>query len=72
MRNNLIQSCGVLYHGCVGIWVGLANNTEVSHNLIRDLQIGRQGSGVQLMPGEERPTLPPLEELLKEADEGGM
>ncbi|MBT8080842.1 MAG: type II secretion system secretin GspD [Gammaproteobacteria bacterium] len=49
-----------------------AIETNQKYNLIRDLQIGRQGSGVQLMPGEERPTLPPLEELLNEADEGGM
>jgi hypothetical protein len=37
VRNNLVERCGEVYLGCVGVWVGLANGTEVSHNLIRFL-----------------------------------
>ncbi len=41
VRNNLVQACGVVLHGCVGIWLGIANDTDISHNLIRSLpQIG--------------------------------
>ncbi len=38
--------------------------TNTKYNLIRGLQQGQQGQGVQLMPGEERPMLPPIEEYL--------
>lgn len=37
VNNNLIEHCGEVFHGCVGLWVGLANNIEVSHNLLRYL-----------------------------------
>ncbi len=35
VRNNLIEHCGEVFHGCVGVWAGLANTTDISHNLIR-------------------------------------
>ncbi len=35
IRNNLIQYTGQVLHGTDGIWVGMANTTTVSHNLIR-------------------------------------
>jgi hypothetical protein len=34
---NRIERCGALYHGAVGVWVGMAKATEVSSNEIRDL-----------------------------------
>ncbi len=50
-----------------------ALETDQKYNLIRSLQQGQQGTGVQLMPGEERPMLPPIEELRREkSEEGGM
>lgn len=36
--------------------------TNAKYNYMRDLLQGEQEEGVQLMPNEERPTLPPLEE----------
>jgi len=36
--------------------------TNAKYNYIRDIQKGNQGTDVQLMPGAERPILPPLEE----------
>ncbi len=39
-----------------------AIETNQKYNLIRELQKGQQGSGVQLMPGEDRPVLPPVED----------
>jgi general secretion pathway protein D len=37
--------------------------TNAKYNYIRGVQQGEQGRGVQLMPGEERLVLPPLESL---------
>ena len=37
VTNNHIHDCGVLYHGCVGIWVGITRGTIVSHNEIHSL-----------------------------------
>ena len=37
VANNLIEHCGELYFGCVGVWIGIAENTHVAHNEIRDL-----------------------------------
>jgi general secretion pathway protein D len=42
-----------------------AMETNQKYNAIRDLQLGREGSDVQLMPEEERPMLQPIEELRK-------
>ena len=39
-----------------------ALETNQKYNAIRDLQLGRQGSGVQLMPEEQRPVLQPIED----------
>jgi hypothetical protein len=37
IANNHVYACGLGYAGAVGIWVGLAQRTEVSHNLVHDL-----------------------------------
>jgi hypothetical protein len=37
VANNLVHDCAALFHGCVGVWVGLTDGTVVSHNEIRDL-----------------------------------
>jgi parallel beta-helix repeat protein len=37
VANNHIRGCGATFHGGVGIWVGLADGTVVSHNLVHDL-----------------------------------
>ena len=39
-----------------------ALETDAKYNLIRQVQQSQQGDSVQLMPGEERPILPPIEE----------
>lgn len=33
----VIEHCGVLYYGAVGVWVGIARNTTIAHNEIRHL-----------------------------------
>lgn len=38
-----------------------AFETNQKYNMIRRIQEGQQDTGVQLMPGEERPMLPPIE-----------
>lgn len=43
--------------------------TNAKYNYIRQIQQGRQGDGVQLMPGEERPILPPMNEQRDTAGE---
>ena len=40
-----------------------AIETNQKYNAIRDIQQRRSGEGVQLMPDEVRPVLPPIEEL---------
>jgi general secretion pathway protein D len=40
-----------------------AFETNQKYNMIRDVQRGAEDRGVQLMPGESRPMLPPLEEM---------
>jgi len=42
-----------------------AFETNAKYNLIRGVQQGQQGQGVQLMPGEDRLMLPPIEEFRK-------
>jgi len=39
-----------------------AFETNQKYNMIREVQRGQQGNDVQLMPGAQRPMLPPLEE----------
>ena len=40
-----------------------AIETDAKYNMIREVLRGQQGDRIQLMPGEERSTLPPIEEL---------
>ena len=37
VENSLIERCGAQFHGAVGIWVGLAKDTRIAHNELRDL-----------------------------------
>ena len=37
LSNNRVHRCGVEYYGAVGIWVGFARGTTVSHNLVHGL-----------------------------------
>lgn len=37
IEDNIVQRCGMQFHGAVGIWIGYAAETEVKHNLIRHL-----------------------------------
>ena len=39
-----------------------AFETNQKYNMIRDIQRGTEGQDIQLMPGRQRPMLPPLEE----------
>lgn len=45
ITNNLIEKCGQVYFGAVGVWMGLSSNNLVSHNLIRDLPYSGVSSG---------------------------
>ena len=40
-----------------------AIETDAKYNMIRDVLEGQQGTGVQLMPDETRPMLPPIEDV---------
>ncbi len=42
-----------------------AIETNSKYNMIRDVLEGQRGNAVQLMPGTERPTLPPLEDVTR-------
>jgi len=44
--------------------------TNAKYNYIRDVQQGNLGSGISLMPGSDRPVLPPLEERAAPATAG--
>jgi type II secretory pathway component GspD/PulD (secretin) len=48
-----------------------AFETNQKYNMIRSVQQGQQGTDVQLMPGQTRPMLPPIEEYQRppEAEE---
>jgi hypothetical protein len=35
--NCLIEDCGATFYGAVGLWIGFAESTTVSHNELRDL-----------------------------------
>lgn len=37
VSNNHVHACGVEFYGAVGIWVGFAQGTMISHNLVHDL-----------------------------------
>ncbi|HEV3443064.1 MAG TPA: right-handed parallel beta-helix repeat-containing protein, partial [Gemmataceae bacterium] len=37
IANNYIHDAGLVYPGCVGIWVSIAAGTTVAHNLLHDL-----------------------------------
>jgi hypothetical protein len=37
LTDSVIEQCGVLFYGAVGVWVGIAQNTAVAHNEIRNL-----------------------------------
>jgi len=37
VSNNHVHACGREYYGAIGIWVGFAKNTVISHNLVHDL-----------------------------------
>jgi hypothetical protein len=37
VANNHVHRCGVLYHGCVGIWAGITEASAIRHNEIHDL-----------------------------------
>jgi hypothetical protein len=37
VANNHIHRCGVLFHGCVGVWAGITEATVIAHNEIHDL-----------------------------------
>jgi len=39
-----------------------AFETNQKYNMIREVQQGQQGNDIQLMPGEQRPMLPPIDE----------
>jgi len=50
-----------------------AFETNQKYNMIRDIQRGSEGQDIQLMPGRQRPMLPPLEEYedIRPEKEGG-
>ena len=48
--------------------VETAIQTNQKYNLIRDIQQSKQGESVPLMPGAERPLLPPIDESQPEND----
>ena len=37
VEDNVIQRCGIRFFGAVGVWVGMAADTEIRHNTIRQL-----------------------------------
>jgi len=37
VADNLIQRCGQLFPGSIGVWVGFTEGTRIAHNEIRDL-----------------------------------
>ena len=36
-EDSLVEHCGQLYHGAVGIWVGIAKDVAIRHNELREL-----------------------------------
>ncbi len=49
--NCIIENCGVQYFGAIGIWVGLAQNTVISHNEVRNLPYTGISVGWMWNPG---------------------
>jgi hypothetical protein len=37
ITDSLVERCGELFYGAVGVWVGIAQGTTIAHNEIRDL-----------------------------------
>ncbi len=37
LKGNLIERCGIRYFGSIGLWVGMANHTEIIRNEIRHM-----------------------------------
>ena len=46
-----------------------ALETDAKYNMIRDIQKSQQGRGIQLMPGQQRLMLPPIEEYRTPRDD---
>ena len=47
-----------------------AYETNQKYNMIREVQKGQQGNDIQLMPGEQRPILPPIDEYSSQEPAG--
>lgn len=54
IANNYVHDCGAVFLGACGIWVGLARQTVVAHNLVTDLPYTGISVGWDWKP---RPTL---------------
>jgi len=52
VANNLIQRCGAVCHGSVGIFVAFAPDTRVAHNLIREMPYTGISIGFRWNPTE--------------------
>ncbi len=46
----VIEHCGALYYGAVGVWIGIAQNTTIAHNDIRHLPYTGVSVGWQWNP----------------------
>ena len=45
VNGNLVQRCGAVNHGCVGIFDAFAQSTAITHNVVRDLPYTGISSG---------------------------
>ncbi len=50
VSNNLVQRCGALFYGSVGVWVGITEGTVIAHNEIRNLPYTGVSVGWQWNP----------------------
>ncbi len=50
ISNNHVHGCGLEFYGAIGIWVGYAQETVVSHNLVHDLPYSGISVGWQWNP----------------------
>ena len=76
IANNYVHDCGAVFLGACGIWVGLARETVIAHNLVMDLpytgiSVGWDWSETKTLARDNIIEWNHVHEVMKEVSDGG-